>query len=90
MRKSVDLADIEHIVCTRCGGTGWLYDNFMFGKYVKEQRLLSGMTLKQLAMKMGKSTQYIFDLERGYHKWHEPSVKLALDALSIQEEHNGQ
>ncbi len=53
-------------ICPQCGGTGEVI-NF---KSLAKLRTESGLTLKQVAAKMGISYQYLCDLEHGRRAWN--------------------
>lgn len=52
--------------------------SMLFGQYIKEQRLLLGISSRKLSEKVGKSSSYISSIEKGLYK---PEYKMACKIL---------
>lgn len=51
--------------CHRCGGTGVERDLRAEGARIREARVARGMSLRDLARRVGCSAAYVSDVERG-------------------------
>ena len=71
-------------VCRRCGGTGHEPDHERIGEAMRRDREAAGLTLVQIAERMGVSGSYLSDLERGKRAWHEPIRQRYLTALGVK------
>ena len=56
--------------CKRCNGTGDEPDQKTIGASMRSKRYAYGKSLRQVAIKMGKSAPYISDLELGRRQWN--------------------
>lgn len=55
--------------CHHCGGTGVEADPLAIGKSMRELRIQRGLSLREVARRMGMSASFISDLERGNRHW---------------------
>lgn len=55
------MKDKQFNICTRCAGAG----KVPRGEYLRELRESSGVSLKDMAKKLGFTQQYISDIELG-------------------------
>jgi len=60
-----------------------VYDNLATGARAGEARHERGLTLREVAARMGFTPMYISDLERGRRAWREELVQLYFDALDM-------
>lgn len=57
--------------CSRCGGTGVEIDDQATGSKLRADRQrLAGLTLREVARRMGLSAAYLSDLELGRRRWN--------------------
>ncbi len=79
--------------CPRCNGSGIRLNDRFVGDLVRRRRQARGLTVAQVAAKMGFSAQYLGDLERGHRNcWtHALAEKClqAIDALQSQRAEGG-
>lgn len=67
----------EHrfVPCPKCAGTGRLINAVVVGKQMREKRRQYGVSLREVARRMGLSAPYVSDLELGRRNF-----KLAMQA----------
>ena len=66
--------------CHRCQGTGKLLDPHGVARTLQEIRVRKGYNKTQIARKMGFTTAYICDLEKGIRDWRQELVERYLEA----------
>lgn len=59
----------EGLVCPRCGGSGRVPDERLVGQQMREKRLASWLTLREMARRLALSPAYVSDLELGRRRW---------------------
>lgn len=67
--------------CPRCGGTGTVPDPAYHGEQARQRRIKAGVTLRQIAKRMGLSVGYLSDLELGRRGWSEGLTQRYIKAL---------
>lgn len=55
--------------CVRCNGTGEIENAAYRGQEMRKLRQATGLPLREVARRMGKSAAYISDLELGRRGW---------------------
>ena len=72
--------------CPRCDGTGYVPDPAHHGKEARIRRRAAGVSLRELAGRMGFSAAYVSDLELGRRGWSENLMKRYIKALAEKSE----
>jgi len=67
--------------CPHCQGTGQLPDSKKVGAHMRNARRQRGLTLLQLAVRMGYTQPYLSDLELGKRMWSLKLMKRYEEAL---------
>lgn len=67
--------------CHCCGGTGKEIDQTAIAAELREKREKSGLSLREVARRMGFTAPYLSDLELGRRNWSEEKVAEYLEAL---------
>lgn len=67
--------------CPRCGGTGFVADPAYHGKEARARRKQAGLSLREVARRMGFSVAYVSDLELGRRGWNDGLMKRYVNAL---------
>jgi transcriptional regulator with XRE-family HTH domain len=57
--------------CVRCGGTGKEQDSAAVGQTMKNRRLSAELSLRQMAVLVGRSHSFLSQLENGRRRWPE-------------------
>ncbi len=77
---------IEHAPETRpchvCSGLGLLYNDRQMGAALKRLREDAGISLREVARRMGKSAPWLSHLERGKAQWNRDRVADFLSAIN--------
>lgn len=61
--------------CPTCRGTGTVEDQAAIGAKMRALRTKNGITLREMAGRLGFSPAYISDLERGRRQWREELMR---------------
>lgn len=72
--------------CRRCGGSGVEVDPVETGREMRALREAAGLSLREMARRMGYSVQYISDLERGQREWRAALMQPYRDLSGQQQE----
>jgi predicted transcriptional regulator len=75
------VAEVAGKVCPRCNGTGRLTDDKVTGARMRAMREGKGLTLREVARRMGFSAAYLCDLELGRRIWNTKVIALYLSAI---------
>lgn len=67
--------------CPRCEGTGHVPDPAYHGKEARARRKQAGLSLREVARRMGFSVAYVGDLELGRRGWNDELMKRYIRAL---------
>lgn len=67
--------------CSKCDGTGKVYDRVKLGAKLSEFRKLMGVQAKDVAVKLGESASYLNLMERGGVPWTEQRVENYIKAV---------
>jgi transcriptional regulator with XRE-family HTH domain len=73
--------EADRVKCQRCGGTGVEPDQVAIGARMRQKRRAAGMTLRDVAERVGKSLPYLSDLERGRRAWNAGITRDFLSAV---------
>lgn len=65
--------------CPRCGGSGEVEDEGVLGMKMRVLRKDAGVTLREMARRIGVSASYLSDLELGRRRWS-PRFRSAYEA----------
>lgn len=66
---------IPLVPCDCCNGSGQIYDHAAIGKHMQKVRTDAGLSLREVARRLGLSAPYVGDLERGYRYWSKTRIK---------------
>lgn len=55
--------------CQKCLGTGWEQDAYSIGRSMWQQRQAAGMSIAELAKRLGLDPSYLSYLEAGKRDW---------------------
>lgn len=72
---------VSGMKCKRCNGSGQEIDHRALGNGMRLERNRLRLGLRAVAEVMGKSAQYVCDLERGYRAWNADLIKAYKKAL---------
>jgi transcriptional regulator with XRE-family HTH domain len=67
--------------CPHCGGSGKVDDPYEIGLQLRADRIASGMTLEDVAKRMGVTRAYVSHLERGVRNWTDDLISDFREAL---------
>lgn len=67
--------------CPRCNGTGTIPDDRAMGAAMRQRREAAGLSLYDLAKKLGLSASYLCDLELGRRQWSGTNIERYEEAL---------
>lgn len=67
--------------CSKCDGTGKVYDREKLGAKLAEFRKLMGVQAKDVAEKLGESSSYLHLMEKGGVPWTEQRVENYIKAV---------
>lgn len=77
------------VICPKCEGKGRIPDSNFIAAEMKKLRLNFGISLRQVALKMGYSAPYLVDLEAGRRNWTPAKTECyisAVDSIRKQQE----
>ena len=57
--------------CKRCGGTGKEQESAEVGRTMRNRRLAAELSLRQMAVLVGRSHSFLSQLENGRRRWPE-------------------
>ena len=73
---------IGHMECPKCGGSGHVLDPRVQGMMMKREREEKGLSLREVARRMGFTAAYICDMELGRRGWNGAKIKAFRLALT--------
>jgi len=76
------MAQLKHQNCHCCSGSGKELDHYQVGADMQSLRKLAGLKQSYIAMKLGFSTSYICQLEKGERHWNLDLIQAFKKALS--------
>lgn len=69
--------------CCRCHGSGDEPDNKFIGRNLRESRVHEGISLRAMALKIGVSSSFLSQLERGDRTWKPELTMKCLKVLKM-------
>lgn len=72
---------MKAVTCKRCGGSGVDVDSRAIGQAMRKKRESKGVTMAAIADKLGKTSGYLSDLERGNRRWNDALIARYKEAL---------
>jgi DNA-binding transcriptional regulator YiaG len=65
MENEIELKQL----CSHCGGDGMEFNSHATGRQIRHLREQSGISLRELARRVGWSAAHQHDLEKGHRNW---------------------
>jgi predicted transcriptional regulator len=67
--------------CKTCSGTGKMVDDAQVGTHLRGIRTKAGISLRDMAKRLGCTPPYVSDLENGRRAWNQKRIDEFLQAV---------